>query len=80
MQAMGRPIRSIGDRALILLLDKRHSDRVYSKCYPSELKMSTTSGPETTTSFAKRFFAKVHGHRKQRQQYGRVAGHGHLIE
>jgi Rad3-related DNA helicase len=26
MQAMGRPIRSIGDRALILLLDKRHSD------------------------------------------------------
>lgn len=60
MQAMGRPIRSIGDRALILLLDKRHSDRVYSKCYPSDLMMSSTSGPETTTSFAKRFFAKVH--------------------
>ncbi|MCS5534041.1 MAG: ATP-dependent DNA helicase [Candidatus Poseidoniaceae archaeon] len=60
LQAMGRPIRSIGDRALILLLDKRHSDRVYSKCYPSDLMMSSTSGPETTTSFAKRFFAKVH--------------------
>ena len=60
LQAMGRPIRSIGDRALILLLDKRHSDRVYSKCYPKDLMMSTTSGPETTTSFAKRFFAKVH--------------------
>ncbi len=60
LQAMGRPIRSIGDRALILLLDKRHSDRVYSKCYPKDLMMSTTSGPETTTSFARRFFAKVH--------------------
>jgi len=60
LQAMGRPIRSVGDRALILLLDKRHSDRVYSKCYPSDLIMSSTSGPETTTSFAKRFFAKVH--------------------
>ena len=60
MQAMGRPIRSIGDRALILLLDKRHSDRVYAKCYPSDLLMSSTSGPETTTSFARRFFAKVH--------------------
>lgn len=60
LQAMGRPIRSIGDRALILLLDRRHSERNYAKCYPSDLLMSNTSGPETTTSFAKRFFAKVH--------------------
>ena len=60
MQAMGRPIRSVGDRALILLLDQRHTDRTYISCYPSDLRMNATNDPQTTESFARRFFSKVH--------------------
>ena len=59
LQAMGRPIRSINDRALIMLLDKRNRDQNYARCYPVNMKMNATSNPETTTSFAKRFFRKV---------------------
>ena len=59
LQAMGRPIRSINDRALILLLDKRNRDQTYARCYPVNMKMNATSNPETTASFAKRFFRKV---------------------
>lgn len=60
LQAMGRPIRSIGDRALILLLDQRHTDRTYISCYPDDLRMNSTNDPQTTSSFARRFFSKVH--------------------
>ena len=60
LQAMGRPIRSVGDRALILLLDQRHTDRTYISCYPSDLRMNSTNDPQTTSSFARRFFSKVH--------------------
>ena len=60
LQAMGRPIRSIGDRALILLLDNRHTDRTYIGCYPSDLRMNATNDPKTTQSFARRFFSRVH--------------------
>ena len=60
LQAMGRPIRSVGDRALILLLDQRHTDRTYISCYPSDLRMNSTNDPQTTASFARRFFSKVH--------------------
>lgn len=60
MQAMGRPIRSVGDRALILLLDQRHTDRTYISCYPNDLRMNSTNDPQTTESFARRFFSKVH--------------------
>ena len=60
LQAMGRPIRSVGDRALILLLDQRHTDRTYISCYPTDLRMNSTNGPQTTASFARRFFSKVH--------------------
>ena len=59
LQAMGRPIRAIGDRALILLLDKRHLDRTYSICFPNNLMMSQVSNPEATARYAKRFFSKV---------------------
>lgn len=59
LQAMGRPIRSINDRALILLLDKRNRDQNYARCYPVNMKMNATSNSETTTSFAKRFFKKI---------------------
>ncbi|MFL2969286.1 MAG: ATP-dependent DNA helicase [Candidatus Poseidoniaceae archaeon] len=60
LQAMGRPIRSIGDRALILLLDQRHTDRTYATCYPRDLRMNATNTPMTTASFARRFFSRVH--------------------
>ena len=60
LQAMGRPIRSIGDRALVLLLDQRHTDRTYATCYPSDLRMNATNTPMTTASFARRFFSRVH--------------------
>ena len=60
LQAMGRPIRSVGDRALILLLDYRHTDRTYISCYPSDLRMNATNDPKTTQSFARRFFSRVH--------------------
>ena len=60
LQAMGRPIRSIADRALILLLDKRNTDRIYIECYPKDIRMNTSTEPETTKSFARRFFSRVH--------------------
>lgn len=60
LQAMGRPIRSIGDRALILLLDRRVTDRTYSGCFPSDLRMNDSSDADSTRRFARRFFAKVH--------------------
>jgi DNA excision repair protein ERCC-2 len=60
LQAMGRPIRSIADRALVLLLDKRNTDRTYIECYPKDIRMNTTTEPETTKSFARRFFSRVH--------------------
>tara|TARA_B100001996_G_scaffold340867_1_gene294608 strand:- start:6477 stop:8519 length:2043 start_codon:yes stop_codon:yes gene_type:complete len=59
LQAMGRPIRGIADRALILLLDKRNTDRTYIECYPSDIRMNATNEPETTKSFARRFFSRV---------------------
>ena len=60
LQAMGRPIRSIGDRALILLLDRRVTDRTYAGCFPSDLRMNDASDHDSTHRFARRFFAKVH--------------------
>ena len=60
LQAMGRPIRSVGDRALICLLDKRVTDRTYSGCFPSDLRMNEASNPEATQRFARRFFARIH--------------------
>ena len=60
LQAMGRPIRSIADRALILLLDKRNTDRTYIECYPRDIRMNSSTEPETTKSFARRFFSRVH--------------------
>jgi len=59
LQAMGRPIRSVEDRALILLLDKRNGDRTYTNCYPKSMMMNATNDPKTTNAFAKRFFRRV---------------------
>ena len=60
LQAMGRPIRAMGDRALIVLLDRRNIERTYSICYPPDIKMNQVSDYEGSGRFAKRFFAKVH--------------------
>ena len=60
LQAMGRPIRSIGDRALILLLDRRVTERTYAGCFPDDIKMYNASDKDSTHAFARRFFAKVH--------------------
>ena len=59
LQAMGRPIRSIEDRALILLLDNRNDHRTYRECYPTAMKMNTSNEPASTKSFATRFFRRV---------------------
>ncbi len=59
LQAMGRQIMSVEDRALILLLDKRNGDRTYTNCYPKSMMMNATNDPKTTNAFAKRFFKRV---------------------
>ncbi|MDP6869441.1 MAG: ATP-dependent DNA helicase [Candidatus Poseidoniaceae archaeon] len=59
LQAMGRPIRAMGDRALILLLDRRNSERTYKICYPPDTMMNPVSNADSTARFAKRFFSKV---------------------
>jgi Rad3-related DNA helicase len=60
LQAMGRPIRSIGDRALIVLLDRRVTERTYTSCFPDDLRMNEAATPESTGHFARRFFKKIH--------------------
>ncbi|MFL2969135.1 MAG: ATP-dependent DNA helicase [Candidatus Poseidoniaceae archaeon] len=59
LQAMGRPIRAMGDRALIVLLDRRNAERTYSMCYPADIRMNQVSNADGTGRFAKRFFSKV---------------------
>ena len=59
LQAMGRPIRAMGDRALIVLLDRRNLERTYSICYPPDIRMNQVSDFEGSGRFAKRFFSKV---------------------
>ena len=59
LQAMGRPIRAMGDRALIVLLDRRNIERTYSICYPPDIRMNQVSDSDGSGRFAKRFFAKV---------------------
>ena len=60
LQAMGRPIRAMGDRALIVLLDRRNTERTYAICYPPDIRMNQVSDSEGSGRFAKRFFSKVH--------------------
>ena len=60
LQAMGRPIRSVADRAMILLLDKRNDERTYSSCYPPDLQMIPCHGSEHIRQYAERFFRTVH--------------------
>jgi DNA excision repair protein ERCC-2 len=59
LQAMGRPIRSIEDRAFILLLDERHQRGNYQACLPDNLSPIISHDGATTQMIAKRFFAKT---------------------
>ena len=56
---MGRPIRAMGDRALIVLLDRRNIDRTYAICYPPDIRMNQVSDSEGSGRFAKRYFAST---------------------
>ena len=55
----GRPIRSIGDRALISC-STVVTDRTYAGCFPADLRMNDASDHDSTQRFARRFFAKIH--------------------
>lgn len=59
LQAVGRPIRSFGDRAFILLLDNRHDRSPYKSCLPSGIQPIITQNPLTARTIAKRFFDKT---------------------
>nr|MCS5583563.1 hypothetical protein [Pseudomonadales bacterium] len=59
LQAMGRPIRSIDDRAFILLLDERHQRGNYKACLPDDLSPIITHDGATTQMIAQRFFSKT---------------------
>ena len=56
---MGRPIRAMGDRALILLLDRRNEDRGNLICFPHDIKLNRSSDSDSTGRFARRFFSRV---------------------
>lgn len=58
MQAMGRPIRKMGDRALILMLEERLLFPQFKRLLPSNMNTLTVSSPETTRRHAKRFFTR----------------------
>ena len=59
LQAMGRPIRSIDDRAFILLLDERHQRGNYKACLPDNLSPIITHDGATTQMITQRFFSKT---------------------
>lgn len=55
LQALGRPIRKKGDRAIIVLLENRMLERRVSDCMPSMMKIQTSS-PSRTAERVKAFF------------------------
>jgi len=58
MQAMGRSIRKVEDRALIVILEKRLRQGRYKDCMPSRMRFLKVNEPERTASLARRFFEK----------------------
>ena len=55
LQALGRPIRKKGDRAIIVLLEKRILENRVRRCMPEMQKMQT-SNPARTAERVKSFF------------------------
>lgn len=58
LQAMGRAIRSLDDRALILLADHRHLNRAYRICHPTGFQPLIVESAEATGTIARRFFTR----------------------
>ncbi len=58
MQAMGRAIRKVEDRALILLLDSRHLDDQHRPAHPDPSQHLTARDAKVTSRLAKRFFER----------------------
>jgi DNA excision repair protein ERCC-2 len=56
MQAMGRPIRAYGDKAFVLLLDKRLKIPNYKRCLPDDMEPISCADAEMTDFYAARFF------------------------
>jgi len=59
LQAMGRPIRGIDDRAVVLLLEQRCEQPMYRKCFPGDLQMVPMSDPNGLKRLAERFYRRV---------------------
>ena len=59
LQAMGRPIRGIEDRAVVLLLEQRCEQPMYRKCFPGDLQMVPMSDPSGLKRLAERFYRRV---------------------
>ncbi len=59
LQAMGRPIRGIDDRAVVLLLEQRCEQPMYLKCFPGDLQMVPMSDPNGIKRLAERFYRRV---------------------
>ena len=58
LQAIGRPIRKAGDRALVVILEKRIRERPYRFCIPTNLQVMRSQDAERTGRLAKRFFQR----------------------
>lgn len=58
LQAMGRPIRKMGDRAFILMLEERLLMPQYRRLLPSAINTLTVDSPESTRRHSKRFFQR----------------------
>ena len=58
LQAMGRSIRKVEDRALVVILEKRLRQGRYRDCMPSRMRFLKVNGPERTASLARRFFER----------------------
>ncbi len=58
MQAMGRPIRKMGDRAFILLLEERLFMPQFKRLLPKNLNILTVTNEETTKRHVRRFFKR----------------------
>jgi len=58
MQAMGRPIRKMGDRAFILMLEDRLLMPQFKRLLPKNMNILTVASEESTRRHVKRFFKR----------------------
>ena len=58
LQGMGRPIRKIGDRAFVLLLEDRLLTPNYARLLPKGLEVLRCTSPDVTRRHVRRFFKR----------------------